>query len=184
MSSTFITWPVSERVMMSESHAPSSHSFVSRACPRVSGMSLGNRQHSVRDVRGGLTCQPCIRSVPLHVTIFYLQFINKLCIICPIKLMSNNPSFQVSPRRCTRMRQRQLELQFRTWGGANRGAGRRPRGTRGNVSHRARPEHDERQPVHVTLRAARRLPSLRKQTIFLQLRRALARTSREWFRVV
>jgi hypothetical protein len=44
--------------------------------------------------------------------------------------------------------------------------------------------HDERQPVHVTLRAGRRLPSLRKQSIFVALRRALARTSREWFRVV
>jgi REP element-mobilizing transposase RayT len=44
--------------------------------------------------------------------------------------------------------------------------------------------HDERHPVHVTLRAARRSPSLRKQTIFVALRRAVANTSREWFRVV
>lgn len=36
----------------------------------------------------------------------------------------------------------------------------------------------------MTLRAARRLPNLRKQTIFLALRHALARTWREWFRVV
>jgi putative transposase len=35
----------------------------------------------------------------------------------------------------------------------------------------------------VTLRAARRLPTLRKQTIFAALRRALSHTWREWFRV-
>jgi REP element-mobilizing transposase RayT len=55
---------------------------------------------------------------------------------------------------------------------------------RSNVPHRARPEHDGRQPAHVTLRAARRLPSLRKQSIYFELRRALAKTWREWFRVV
>jgi REP element-mobilizing transposase RayT len=38
--------------------------------------------------------------------------------------------------------------------------------------------------VHATLRVDRRLPSLRKQIIFLALRRALAKTWREWFRVV
>jgi REP element-mobilizing transposase RayT len=44
--------------------------------------------------------------------------------------------------------------------------------------------HDKHHPVHVTLRAARRLPSLRNQKIFLALRRAMAKTWREWFRVV
>jgi REP element-mobilizing transposase RayT len=38
--------------------------------------------------------------------------------------------------------------------------------------------------VHVTLRAARRVPSLRRQTIFLALRRAFAKSRLEWFRVV
>jgi REP-associated tyrosine transposase len=47
-----------------------------------------------------------------------------------------------------------------------------------------RAEHQERHPVHVTLRAVRRLPSLRNQTIFLEMRRAFARASRAWFRVV
>ena len=34
------------------------------------------------------------------------------------------------------------------------------------------------------MRGALRLPSLRKQTVFLAIRRALAKTAREWFRVV
>jgi REP element-mobilizing transposase RayT len=84
-----------------------------------------------------------------------------------------------TPRR-TRKSPRQLELTFRTWGGPRIKAKRVP----SNVPHRARPAHDRHHPVHVTLRAARRLPSLRKQVIFLALRRAFAKTWREWFRVV
>jgi REP element-mobilizing transposase RayT len=52
------------------------------------------------------------------------------------------------------------------------------------VAHRARPEHKARHPLHVTLRAGRRLPSLRKQIVFEQVRRAIGRTARTWFRVV
>jgi REP element-mobilizing transposase RayT len=55
---------------------------------------------------------------------------------------------------------------------------------RGGCPHRARPDHNQRHPVHVTLRASKRLPSLRKQMIFIALRCAFAKTSREWFRVV
>jgi REP-associated tyrosine transposase len=52
------------------------------------------------------------------------------------------------------------------------------------VPHRARPAHNERHPVHVTLRVGGRLPSLREQVLFLGLRRALAKASRSAFRVV
>lgn len=38
--------------------------------------------------------------------------------------------------------------------------------------------------MHVTMRVARRLPSLRKQPIFVAIRRAIGKTWREWFRVV
>ncbi len=38
--------------------------------------------------------------------------------------------------------------------------------------------------MHVTLRGARGLPSLREQVIFFEMRSALARTARRWFRVV
>jgi REP element-mobilizing transposase RayT len=52
------------------------------------------------------------------------------------------------------------------------------------VPHFARPEHQGRHPVHVTLRAARRLASLRRQTIFLEMRRAFSRASHDGFRVL
>jgi REP element-mobilizing transposase RayT len=48
----------------------------------------------------------------------------------------------------------------------------------------ARPVHHERHPVHVTLRAVRRLASLRKQVVYAAMLRAFSRASREWFRIV
>ncbi|SRR5260221_7404755 len=89
---------------------------------------------------------------------------------------------KVPPRPSTPKRPRQLELSFPTWGGTRRNAGRKPQAGRSSVPHRARPVHDQRHPVHVTLRAARRLPSLRKQPIIVALRRAFALTGREWHR--
>jgi REP-associated tyrosine transposase len=47
-----------------------------------------------------------------------------------------------------------------------------------------RPAHNERHPVHVTLRVGGRLPSLREQVLFLGLRHAIAKASRSAFRVV
>jgi putative transposase len=78
----------------------------------------------------------------------------------------------------------QRELPFRTWGGRRAGAGRKPKGTRAGVPHLARPDHKARHPVHVTLRAVRRLPSLRRQGIFLELRRAFGCYCAGRFRVV
>ena len=52
------------------------------------------------------------------------------------------------------------------------------------VAHRARPEHKGRHPVHVTLRARGRLPSLREQVLFFELRRCIPRASKDWFRVL
>jgi putative transposase len=72
----------------------------------------------------------------------------------------------------------------RTWGGRRRGAGRKPVERRPNVSHAARPAHDERHPVHVTLRATRSLPSLRSERAFVALRSALSRATSPTFRVV
>jgi REP element-mobilizing transposase RayT len=78
----------------------------------------------------------------------------------------------------------QQALPFRTHGGrCERPARPRP-GVRRGAPHRARPAHDSHHPVHVTMRGRRRLPSLRSQTVFLGIRRALAKTPREWFRVV
>jgi REP element-mobilizing transposase RayT len=73
---------------------------------------------------------------------------------------------------------------FRTWGGKRRGAGRKPSGQRAGVPHTTRPIHQRRHPVHVTLRAARGLPNLRRQALFFAERGALGEASRSWFRVL
>jgi REP element-mobilizing transposase RayT len=94
------------------------------------------------------------------------------------------------PRRNARHRRRtqgpmQQELRFqRKWGGKRKGAGRPKGKSRKAVAHRARPAHHSSHPVHVTLRAAPRLPSLRRQSLFLKVRRALGLASRASFRVV
>src|SRR6266567_6305 len=76
---------------------------------------------------------------------------------------------------------RQLALHF----GAPKGRRlRRKRIASSGVPHLSRPEHKGRNPVHVTLRGSRGLPSLREQVIFFEMRRALVQTARSWFRVV
>src|SRR5438874_2615355 len=70
------------------------------------------------------------------------------------------------------------------WGGKREGAGRPRLARRKGVAHRIRPEHKARHPVHVTIRAAGSVSSLRQQVVFFEIRRALARASRSWFRVI
>jgi REP element-mobilizing transposase RayT len=79
---------------------------------------------------------------------------------------------------------RQLALRFRSWGGARPGAGRKSMQRRGGVRHLARPAHCARHPVHMTLRLAPGLPSLRSEVIGGLIRRAFRDTRRRWFRVV
>jgi putative transposase len=79
----------------------------------------------------------------------------------------------------------QLELQLeRRWGGRREGAGRKPSGRRVGVAHRARPEHKRRHPVHVTLRVRGRLPSMREQVLFFEIRRCISLASRREYRVL
>src|SRR5262245_48956904 len=78
----------------------------------------------------------------------------------------------------------QLALAFRTHGGARPGAGRKRIAPRPGVPHRARPAHDPRHPVHVTLRAGTLPLSLRSPLAFGAVRGALARASRRCFRVI
>lgn len=68
---------------------------------------------------------------------------------------------------------RQLAFQFRTWGGARKGAGRPPKGEAAGVSHLRRPALSRRHPVHVTLRIGAGVPSLRR-ALFGKVRGALA----------
>ena len=71
----------------------------------------------------------------------------------------------------------------RTWGGARKGAGRKPRG-RPSMPHATRPKIDPRYPVQVTIRATPGLPSFRSPRVFGALRRAIARASVDRFRVI
>jgi putative transposase len=71
----------------------------------------------------------------------------------------------------------------RTWGGARKGAGRKPRG-RPSMPHVSRPKIDPRYPVQVTIRATTGLPSFRSPRVFGALRRAIARASVDRFRVI
>jgi putative transposase len=71
----------------------------------------------------------------------------------------------------------------RTWGGARKGAGRKPR-RRPSMPHVTRPKIDPRYPVQVTIRATPGLPSLRSPRVFGALRAAIARASVDRFRVI
>jgi len=79
---------------------------------------------------------------------------------------------------------RQLELTTPpTWGGRRDGAGRKPSGRR-RVPHVRRAVHDRRCPVHVTPRARDGVPSLRRGDIFVAVRAAFAKVSRDRFRLL
>jgi REP element-mobilizing transposase RayT len=80
---------------------------------------------------------------------------------------------------------RQVEMELRTRGGRRRGAGRPPRGPRSSEHHKARPVHDHRHPVHVTVRMVDDIASLRHHDMYLQLREATIVTARrEDFRII
>jgi putative transposase len=68
---------------------------------------------------------------------------------------------------------RQHDLRFQTWGGARRGAGRKRSSRRSRVAHVARPRHDARTPLHVTLRLREGLPSLRRSLVRAHVLRAI-----------
>jgi len=68
----------------------------------------------------------------------------------------------------------QTAIQFVRRGGKRRGAGRKPQGPTAGVTHAKRPRLDGRTPVHVTVRVAPNLPSLRRQSMLAVVRSALA----------
>ncbi len=74
-------------------------------------------------------------------------------------------------------RERQCELEFRSWGGARRGAGRKPKGERALVPHDARPQHKSRFPLLITSRLRPGLPSLRRAGEAALIRAALGKTN-------
>ena len=83
------------------------------------------------------------------------------------------------------MRHGQVEMVFRTHGGRRPGAGRKPRRARPGQRHRARPVHDPRHPMHVTIRVVGSASGLRRRDIYLGVREAtIATAKREDFRIV
>ncbi len=86
--------------------------------------------------------------------------------------------------KCRRPRE-QVEMVFRTHGGKRAGAGRKPKGVRPGARHAARPEHDPRHPVHVTIRVVGSASGLRRKDMYLAVREATIVTARrEDFRIV
>jgi REP element-mobilizing transposase RayT len=73
---------------------------------------------------------------------------------------------------------RQQEMVFRTWGGKRKGAGRKPKHGKPGSPHRRRPDFDGRHPVHVTLKAVRTMPNLRRRRVWSAVVYALAITLR------
>jgi len=70
-----------------------------------------------------------------------------------------------------KMKPHQLELP--TWGGRRKGAGRKPQGPLRLVSHRSRPAHLARHPLHAVLRTQPDVPGLRRRAVMEELRQAL-----------
>jgi putative transposase len=140
----------------------------------------------VRDVFG-LRCQGSISSVPRPDTTSASISLCQAFYYSPFKMtlltVSPRPT-KPRPRRRRGQALLQLEIPLRTWGGKRAGAGRKPLSGRAGVPHRARPDHSRHHPVHVTMRARRGLPSLRRQIVFAELRKDIARASRASFRLV
>ena len=67
-----------------------------------------------------------------------------------------------------------VQLSLPTWGGKRVGAGRKRRSPLRQVSHKRRPRHASRFPVHVVLRARPDAPGLRGKEVFRSLQAALA----------
>jgi len=86
--------------------------------------------------------------------------------------------------RARAKREQQLELDWKTWGGPRRGAGR-PKVVRSRVAHRTRCALSGREPVHVTTRVRAGLPGLRRRgTRELVLGVFRERCRRDAFRLV
>lgn len=64
---------------------------------------------------------------------------------------------------------------FKSRGGKRRGAGRKPKGTRAGARHKRRPKLAARYPVHVVLRVAADVGSLRRRETYHAIRKATER---------
>jgi putative transposase len=69
---------------------------------------------------------------------------------------------------------KQLAFRLKTWGGARKGAGRKPSGVKARVSHLRRPRLSGRHPVHVTSKMLPGVGYLRQFSRARQIEAALA----------
>src|SRR3954471_5787709 len=70
-------------------------------------------------------------------------------------------------------------------GGKRRGAGRKPNGARAGERHQARLEFKASHPLHVVVRVAPAVGSLRRRKLYKAMRDAtITAALREWFRIV
>jgi hypothetical protein len=77
------------------------------------------------------------------------------------------------------------ELVWRTHGGARPGAGRPPKGDKAGEPHLRRPSHQKKHPLHITIKVAPDIGSLRDRELLLAIREATHITAkREDFRIV
>src|SRR3954465_9627291 len=96
---------------------------------------------------------------------------------------ANNARMRSSRSKRKQVRTGQQEL-FRR-GGKRRGAGRKPRGARAGERHEARPEFKRYHPLHIVMRVAPEVGSLRRRKMYKALRDAtITAALREWFRIV
>ncbi|MDH3728964.1 MAG: hypothetical protein OER77_15645 [Myxococcales bacterium] len=74
-------------------------------------------------------------------------------------------------------------MEFRTWGGRRKGAGRKPVGRKAGIAHRRRAPLSSHHPVHITLRLDRAYRNLRTKQRFKVIRQAFAGAQREGYRI-
>src|SRR6185369_13772789 len=71
-----------------------------------------------------------------------------------------------------RKRHVQQQIEFKTWGGKRRGAGRKPKKGRRRERHGSRAPFKKEQPSHIVLRVVDALGSLRKRDCYQAIRAA------------
>ena len=89
------------------------------------------------------------------------------------------------PSKRARKRKRHVQQALFRRGGKRRGAGRKPKGARSGESHAARPDFKPYHPLHVVMRVAPAVGSLRRRKMYQALREAtITAAMRERFRIV
>ncbi len=84
-----------------------------------------------------------------------------------------------------RARKRHVQQPLFRRGGKRRGAGRKPKGARAGERHEARPAFKPYHALHVVMRVAPEVGSLRRRAMYKAVRAASVTAAlREWFRIV